>query len=926
MKKGDIVSGSGIVIGRVTELASDGLVTVQEFFSSVSHHGISRVGLRVRDETEVAQLIERQELFERERSLQEAEARNRQILLERERVLQEAKAKKIDMEEARHAGKVLRLGSLSDKLNQVVAQQIESILKRAAQAGDLRTFDAIVNKLPEEFREQGRSVKDSFVKSFFERLGVALDDAQVDAITSNAIYNKVTARAGSGKTRLLTAKAFYLIRFYGVAPSQILILAFNRDAAKEVRERMNKLYGISSFSTARTFHSLAYQICNPQEQILADNGRDPSQAVLSRFIQEIIREVWNPLLLKRLHQFFRRECQELDATGTLFNKTDYLRLRREMPQITLNGDIVKSIGEKFIGDFLFEHGIDHRYEQSVRWGKQTYHPDFVGWQGKGEARKKFVIEHWAFDPDGLVPQPSVEWPAETLERYLTQISEKRRFWISKGAPLIETHAGLLGSGREQFEEILRRLLERLGIGCVRLSDEEIGERVQRIHVTRLSRTLAQFIQRAQNGFDNLHQLGAYGEEYAQKRDSRERFFIRLGLRMLEKYFEKLMLEDKTDFNQLFPRAVAQLHKSQVLPLLNDGGDVTDINDLAWIMVDEAQDLSPQYIKLLKEIRRQRPKVRMMFVGDDWQAINRFAGSDVEIFTNLAMEFPGVTEFSLESNFRSCASIVELGNMLMGGVDGPLAVSKSEVLGTIENYFLDDLWMETRQDLSETPEFKADQFFRFGDDWMECRKNDPGEVKSRLLKAVLLICGKHLAEEKEVGVIFRTGDFHGTELVLLKRKLSSVLKRLKAPKKLRESFNLKVRFGTAHSFKGLEMDLILVVFPHEGSFPLLHPDTALFGIFGDSMERALEDERRLFYVAISRAKERLAFISLGAGSEERPFLAGAEQSVLEKRFEPLSELQEEWARQFRPEKNPAAGEDAEDDNDPMALGDLHPHEA
>lgn len=64
----------------------------------------------------------------------------------------------------------------------------------------------------------------------------------------------------------------------------------------------------------------------------------------------------------------------------------------------------------------------------------------------------------------------------------------------------------------------------------------------------------------------------------------------------------------------------------------------------------------------------------------------------------------------------------------------------------------------------------------------------------------------------------------------------------------------------HSFKGLEADIIFLLHACQGAFPLIHPDYGLFGLFGDTEQQVLEDERRLFYVAVTRAREQVWFLT------------------------------------------------------------------
>lgn len=70
------------------------------------------------------------------------------------------------------------------------------------------------------------------------------------------------------------------------------------------------------------------------------------------------------------------------------------------------------------------------------------------------------------------------------------------------------------------------------------------------------------------------------------------------------------------------------------------------------------------------------------------------------------------------------------------------------------------------------------------------------------------------------------------------------------------FDKRFSTGTIHDFKGKEADVVFVVNVCLWAFPLVHPSEPLFKIFGRGVEEVLEEERRLFYVAVTRAKEHL----------------------------------------------------------------------
>jgi DNA helicase IV len=80
---------------------------------------------------------------------------------------------------------------------------------------------------------------------------------------------------------------------------------------------------------------------------------------------------------------------------------------------------------------------------------------------------------------------------------------------------------------------------------------------------------------------------------------------------------------------------------------------------------------------------------------------------------------------------------------------------------------------------------------------------------------------------------------------------------------------RVSISTAHSFKGLEKPAVIVLDAVQRSYPLIHPHWVFLRVFGDSIDSIVDEERRLFYVAVTRAKDSLALIT--ETPRESPFL-------------------------------------------------------
>ncbi|MGM9923932.1 MAG: UvrD-helicase domain-containing protein [Bacillus sp. (in: firmicutes)] len=97
-----------------------------------------------------------------------------------------------------------------------------------------------------------------------EQQGVSLDDDQLEAVTSLDGPLLVLSGAGSGKTRVLTARTAFLLQAAGITASNILLVTFTAKAAKEMKERMLGYPGLSlqdvNSLVAGTFHSIFYKI------------------------------------------------------------------------------------------------------------------------------------------------------------------------------------------------------------------------------------------------------------------------------------------------------------------------------------------------------------------------------------------------------------------------------------------------------------------------------------------------------------------------------------------------------------------------------------------------------------------------------------------------------------------------------------------
>ena len=529
-------------------------------------------------------------------------------------------------------------------------------------------------------------IRQEWLRQFFDNQGHDhLSDEQLAAIGDCSAHTLLAARAGSGKTTVIKHKIDFLIDHLSYKPSEIMALAFNSDAAGKIRRDLQTEFKHLSFTNARTFHSLAYQIARPKEELLFDAGSG-SNAKQSQLIQDLIREEANPAFRQMLYAYFRQELEELKDTDSLLSKKDFYDLQRSRTQETLKGDAVKSSGEKWIADFLFEHGIRYVYERP--WfidgdeEKARYRPDFslAVWGRSPD----IVIEHWGIDESDTERETPPHW-RKTAGEYLLEMKKKRCYWkdwnIKKGdKPVIflETSIVDMKNGRAQFEQHLHKLLEAAGVDLRRLPEATIVDKVVNRHITKFANMCLQFVSRSKKQRLTSVDIARRINEFSFD-SSKEEIFNMLALKIYRRYELELAKRCQIDFDDLINRSVETICKSNDAILVKDGPDSElDLRNVRWLLIDEYQDFSKSFFCIISALYEHGCTFKLFCVGDDWQAINGFAGSDLKFFRKFSDYFPDAKELTLQNNYRSQSNVVTQGNAFMNKAGGAPSLAKANI--------------------------------------------------------------------------------------------------------------------------------------------------------------------------------------------------------------------------------------------------------
>ena len=515
-------------------------------------------------------------------------------------------------------------------------------------APEIRTLRAILEFLEAPDRARAKA-NEAFVakeldqcRALFDRIEARpLTEEQRRAVVMNERRNLVVAAAGSGKTSVIVAKAGWLVSRGFRRPSELLLLAFARDARKEMEERLGRRLGdaVARGLTVRTFHSLGMAIIGEAE------GRRPTLAksaendralfdLLKGIVADLLGDAkLSGVLLAWFQDWFAPYRNEHEFS----NWGEYWHYIRRHDIRSLKGERVRSYEECEIANFLYLNGVTYEYEASYEHEtatpeKRQYQPDFR------LTESGIYIEHFGIDADGGTA------PFVDREIYLRDMEWKRSVHAAHGTVLIETFSHERAEGR-----LIVRLREKLsaqGVAFSPVPPEEVFavlEEQGRVDpFTRLVATFLQHFKGARLTFDQVSRRAAALPERA-----RAVAFLAVFRPIFERYRETLDRAGEIDFHDMINRATDLVEAGRYR------------SPFGYILVDEFQDISPARARLLRALLDQSPTAQLLAVGDDWQAIFRFGGSDIAVMREFDGHFGASRRVDLETTFRCSDRIAAL---------------------------------------------------------------------------------------------------------------------------------------------------------------------------------------------------------------------------------------------------------------------------
>jgi DNA helicase-4 len=649
----------------------------------------------------------------------------------------------------------------------------------------------------------------------------SLDQEQREAILKDEVSLLVVAGAGSGKSTTICGKVKYLIEIDHINPKEILVLSYSK---KSIEDLQSKILAINKDVVLSTFHKIGLEILKDVEQktfVIEEQFK----AIIEKFFREelnhhdeINRKVLNYFAFYASSndfagQKFKDEGQQYahlksENFETLKNYTMSLSNHKEK-KLTLKKEFVKSFEELAIANFYFLNGIKYTYEKPYQEDvstidKRQYLPDFF------LDDYHIYHEHFGVDKDGNARQ----YQQEEALKYLEGIKWKRQIHEKFNTVCMETY-----SYEFDQDKIFEKITETLKSKSVKfdpISNQLVYQTLNSIYQGKSFKSfinlLASFINLYKTKYhsDVAFETLKHNKFATTLETNRAHLFLDIARAVYQYYMQTIRAEEKIDFDDMILKAIISIDK-------------TERFQYKYIIVDEFQDISNSRMELLKALLN-KGKGKLFAVGDDWQAIYRYAGCDIGIFVEFSKYFKYSSQVFLTTTHRNSQELQRIACDF-------IKKNPEQIQKTISS----NLNLAHPINIVYYQNFKSDAL-----------RITLGQIHQLDSNAKVLLIGRNNIDEESVI------DQHFTKMHRNQNMNKASLHSSDYPA-------LKIEFSTAHSAKGLEADFVIIINADDKrlGFPNKMEDDPLLNLVLSSTSKyQYAEERRLWYVALTRTKSFL----------------------------------------------------------------------
>lgn len=614
-----------------------------------------------------------------------------------------------------------------------------------------------------------------------------LSPNQVIAATSHAQETLVVAGAGSGKTSLLVGRAKYLVKSGRAKEHEILMLAYNTAAAEELSER-TKISNINV--SAQTFHGFGNSVIKSEgERTGVAFG---SNAEIESFLGKQLENLQDEGILQSLSKYFSEELVPQRSYDDFQNLSEYRAYIKATILSTLKEEEVKSYGEWLIANFLFMHNLEYKYEALYDVSgnpKERHNPDFTVQLPDG---KHIYIEFFGTDRQGN----TAPWIGR--ESYLETTEWKKNVHATNNTELIPLYYydQVEGNLHSKLENALRNL----NVNLVSKRPEEVLEQANKLGYHK------QFVKICTPFLVHTRSQRLSGMELLAlaRNDKRSLAFLKVFNVLLTNFEMELEKRKLPDFAELINGAADSILKGEYE------------FKFTHLLVDEFQDISKDRYRLIEAMKSANPELEVMCVGDDWQSIYRFGGSDISIMRDASTPKFNRKRVDLTETYRLPQGIADVSRTFI--LRNPLQLQKKVI--------------------------------------SQSGLDVPGKV--------VVHWDTEQAENIEnlKKVISRIGS-PASDPARSLRVLARYIDNLPDKRALASLWKGPTETSSIHAAKGLEADYVIVmdmVQDYRGFPSTIEDDPVMALVMPDKESHPYAEERRLFYVALTRARRECHLIS------------------------------------------------------------------
>ena len=435
------------------------------------------------------------------------------------------------------------------------------------------------------------------------------------------------------------------------------------------------------------------------------------------------------------------------------------------------------------------------------------------------------------------------------ERYKEGIIWKRETHKKYGTKLIETY-----SYYQKENRLLERLEEKLLDAGVEFNEVKYQEIYLKLIEYGKLNEFADFIKLIIT-FINHFKGNAY--DYSKFNDIRE--MINQDENKFKKERNNVLLNIIENIYLRYENYLSETRQIDFNDMIVKASETISRNGLdasyRYILVDEYQDVSYVRYDFLKTIQDEL-KAKVIVVGDDWQSIYRFTGCDVGLFTNFDNYFDKTEVTSIEKTYRNSQELINIsGRFIMKNDEQTKKnlVSDKEIDHPIKiSYFLDDYDELAKfelilQDIINDPDYDGSEILVLG------------RNKKDIIRSLALFD----SQKKE----YRFSNLYKIPKINLGNLDASLSREFKDKKYVNVVYNkrpdIDIKFMTMHGSKGLEAKNVIIInlTNFKNGIPnKMQDDPILQYVTLGEEDYEHAEERRLFYVALTRAKDNVYLLA------------------------------------------------------------------